>query len=240
MLHKRLNTKYGSKYLGVHQLFTQFFIIYKPDLLWRKQILRSDIFSIIRPLALPFQDILPSRVLFNQVNAVKPLKREELNQQLNLRTTQSKLLLIEQLRILSDTLNTNPEALSAFLVLMTERHERAGINSRQALEISRKDGTISKLQKTILSFENSEIWKLGQSIWNALQKKGKERSTELAQNGIVHKDDYNDLAEEAAGALDSMGFKASQQQKILSFIRQDLGDYKYNQIMAKYKNQSSN
>lgn len=169
-----------------------------------------------------------------------PLKREDLNQQLDLKTTQSQLLKIAQLRVLSDTLNTNPEALNAFLVLMTERHDRAGINSRQALEISRKDGTISKLQKTILSFENSEIWKLGQSIWNALQKKGKERSTELAQNGIVHKDDYNDLAEEAAGALDSMGFKASQQQKILSFIRQDLGDYKYNQIMAKYKNQSSN
>ena len=171
---------------------------------------------------------------------MKPLKREELNQQLNLRTTQSKLLLIEQLRILSDTLNTNPEALSAFLVLMTERHERAGINSRQALEISRKDGTISKLQKTILSFENSEIWKLGQSIWNALQKKGNERKSELVKHELVHKDDYNDLAEEAAGALDSMGSKAGQQQKILSFIRQDLGDYKYNQIMTKYKNQLSN
>ncbi len=122
-----------------------------------------------------------------------PLKREDLNQQLDLKTTQSQLLKIEQLRVLSDTLNTNPEALSAFLVLMTERHERAGINSRQALEISRKDGTISKLQKTILNFENSEIWKLGQSIWNALQKKGKERSTELAQNGLVLKDDHRQV-----------------------------------------------
>ncbi len=120
-----------------------------------------------------------------------PLKREDLNQQLDLKTTQSQLLKIAQLRVLSDTLNTNPEALNAFLVLMTERHERAGINSRQALEISRKDGTISKLQKTILNFENSEIWKLGQSIWNALQKKGEERNTELAQNEVVHKNDYN-------------------------------------------------
>lgn len=165
-----------------------------------------------------------------------PLKREDLNQQLDLKTTQSQLLKIDQLRVLSDTLNTNPEALSAFLVLMTERHERAGINSRQALEISRKDGTISKLQKTILNFENSEIWKLGQSIWNALQKKGNERQSELIKQELVHKDDYNNLAEEAAGALDSMGSKARQQQKILSFIRQDLGDYKYNQIMTKYKN----
>lgn len=120
-----------------------------------------------------------------------PLKREDLNQQLDLKTTQSQLLKIDQLRVLSDTLNTNPEALNAFLVLMTERHERAGINSRQALEISRKDGTISKLQKTILNFENSEIWKLGQSIWNALQKKGEERNTELAQNEVVHKNGYN-------------------------------------------------
>ena len=165
-----------------------------------------------------------------------PLKREDLNQQLDLKTTQSQLLKIDQLRVLSDTINTNPEALSAFLVLMTERHERAGINSRQALEISRKDGTISKLQKTILNFENSEIWKLGQSIWNALQKKGNERQSELIKQELVHKDDYNNLAEEAAGALDSMGSKARQQQKILSFIRQDLGDYKYNQIMTKYKN----
>ncbi len=123
--------------------------------------------------------------------AAMPLKREDLNQQLDLKTTQSQLLKIDQLRVLSDTLNTNPEALNAFLVLMTERHERAGINSRQALEISRKDGTISKLQKTILNFENSEIWKLGQSIWNALQKKGEERNTELAQNEVVHKNDYN-------------------------------------------------
>lgn len=120
-----------------------------------------------------------------------PLKREDLNQQLDLKTTQSQLLKIDQLRVLSDPLNTNPEALNAFLVLMTERHERAGINSRQALEISRKDGTISKLQKTILNFENSEIWKLGQSIWNALQKKGEERNTELAQNEVVHKNGYN-------------------------------------------------
>jgi hypothetical protein len=125
------------------------------------------------------------------VVAAMPLKREDLNQQLDLKTTQSQLLKIDQLRVLSDTLNTNPEALNAFLVLMTERHERAGINSRQALEISRKDGTISKLQKTILNFENSEIWKLGQSIWNALQKKGEERNTELAQNEVVHKNDYN-------------------------------------------------
>ncbi len=169
-----------------------------------------------------------------------PLKREDLNKQLNLKTTQSQLLKIEQLRVLSDTLNTNPEALSAFLVLMNERHQRAGINSRQALEISRKDGMIYQMQKTILDFENSEIWKLGQSIWNALQKKGKERKNELIKQGLVHKDDYNDLAEEAAQVLDDIDSKASQQQKILSFIRQDLGDYRYNQIMTKYKNQLGN
>ncbi len=151
-----------------------------------------------------------------------PLKREDLNQQLDLKTTQSQLLKIEQLRVLSDTLNTNPEALSAFLVLMTERHERAGINSRQALEISRKDGTISKLQKTILNFENSEIWKLGQSIWNALQKKGKERSTELAQNGVVHKDDYNQAVTELKNTIDEQKQGIQQQTSQASTTIHDL------------------
>lgn len=175
--------------------------------------------------------------MFNKVNAVKPLKREELNQQLNLRSTQSKLLKIEQLRLLYEALNTNPEALGAFLLLIRERHDRAEINSRQALTLVHKEGMISKLQKTILNFENSEILKIGQLISNALQKKGNERKIELIKHELVHKDDYNDLAEEAASALDDIGFKASQQQEILSFIRQDLGDYKYRQIMAKYKNQ---
>jgi gas vesicle protein len=154
--------------------------------------------------------------------AAMPLKREDLNQQLDLKTTQSQLLKIEQLRVLSDTLNTNPEALSAFLVLMTERHERAGINSRQALEISRKDGTISKLQKTILNFENSEIWKLGQSIWNALQKKGKERSTELAQNGVVHKDDYNQAVTELKNTIDEQKQGIQQQTSQASTTIHDL------------------
>ena len=171
---------------------------------------------------------------------MKPLKREELNQQLNLRSTQSKLLKIEQLRLLFEALDTNPEALSAFLVLMRERHERAEINSRQALTIIHKEGMISKLRKTILNFENSEILKLGQLISNALQRKGNERKVELIKHKLVHKDDYNDLVEETAGVLDDIGFKASKQQKILSFIRQDLGNYKYNQIIAKYKNQMGN
>ena len=56
----------------------------------------------------------------------------------------------------------------------------------------------------------------------------------------MHKDNYNDLVEETAGVLDDIGFKASKQQKTLAFIRQDLGNYKYNQIMAKYKNQMGN
>jgi predicted site-specific integrase-resolvase len=169
-----------------------------------------------------------------------PLKREDLNKQLNLKTTQSDLLKIDQLRVLSDTLNTNSEALSAFLVLMTERHERADINSRQALKIIHKDGTISKLQKTILNFENSEIWKLGQSIWNALQKNNKKRKNELIKQELVHKDDYNDLVKEATQVLNDIDSKASRQHKILLFLRQELGDYQYNQIMTKYKNQLSN
>lgn len=151
-----------------------------------------------------------------------PLKREELNQQLNLKTTQSQRLKIAQLRVLSDALNTNPEALTAFLVLMTERHERAGINSRQALEISRKDGMIYQMQKTILDFENSEIWKLGQSIWNALQKKGKERSTELAQNGVVHKDDYNQAVTDLKSTIDEQKQGIQQQTSEASTTIHDL------------------
>lgn len=122
---------------------------------------------------------------------IKPLKREELNQRLNLKTTHSNLVKIEQLRVLSSVLNTNPEALSAFWILMQERHQRAEINSRQALEVSHKNGIISKLQKTIYGFENSEILNFSQFIWNALQKRGKERKTELIKHELVHKDDYN-------------------------------------------------
>lgn len=122
---------------------------------------------------------------------IKPLKREELNQRLNLKTTHSNLVKIEQLRVLSSVLNTNPEALSAFWILMQERHQRAEINSRQALEVSQKNGIISKLQKTIYGFENSEILNFSQFIWNALQKRGKERKTELIKHELVHKDDYN-------------------------------------------------
>ena len=62
------------------------------------------------------------------------------------------MLKIEQLRLLFEALDTNLEALNAFLVLMRERHERAEINSCQALTIIHKEGMISKLQKTILNF----------------------------------------------------------------------------------------
>lgn len=179
---------------------------------------------------------------FKKMNTMKPLKREELNQRLQLKTTQSSLLKIEQLRTLSEILTANPEALSAFLVLMHERHTKAETNSRQALEISRKDGRILKFQSIIdanelLNPNNSEILKLGKSIWNAIQKKGKDRKPELIKHELVHKDDYNALAEEAAQALDSMRSKANQQHKIFSLFRQELGPYKYRIIMKNYQNQ---
>ena len=172
--------------------------------------------------------------------AINPLKREVLNKQLNLKTTQSKLIKIEQLRILSETLNHHPEALDAFIILMHERHRRAEVNSRQALEISHRDSMISKLQKTILDFNNSEILKFGQFIKDSLQRRGEDRKNQLIQHDLVHKDDYNDLAEEAAHALDDIADKASRQDEILAFIRQELGVFRYNQIMTRYRNQSSN
>ncbi len=79
-----------------------------------------------------------------------PLKREDLNKQLNLKTTQSQLLKIEQLRVLSDTLNTNPEALSAFLL-----PSRCKITElkRKYVESCFESGLTTEVE----SFENSSL-----------------------------------------------------------------------------------
>lgn len=143
---------------------------------------------------------------------MQSLDREELNQRLQLKTTQSRLLGIEQLRILCDTLDTNSAALDAFAVLMLERHERARINSRQALEISHRDGRISKLQQTILNLENSEIFKLGKLIWSSLHhKKGKEQKTELLEYNLVPKDEYNQTVADLQDIIKELQLQMKQQ-----------------------------
>lgn len=111
------------------------------------------------------------------------LTRQELNQQLNLKTTHSKLLKIHQLRTLREILVANPEALTAFHILMDERHERAEVNSKQALEISRKEALIKKLEGFV-DLSNSEILNLGKFIWSALKKTGLERKNELFKHDL--------------------------------------------------------
>lgn len=123
---------------------------------------------------------------------MKLLKRDELNQQLKLKTTQSSLLKIEQLRILFDALDTKPGALDVFLKLMEERHKKAENNSRLALEINQKNSLITKM-KNLGDVEKSEILNFGKSIWSALQKRGEERFSELRSHDLVHKDDHNQV-----------------------------------------------
>ncbi|MBD2667390.1 hypothetical protein H6G73_23445 [Richelia sinica FACHB-800] len=45
--------------------------------------------------------------------------------------------------------------------------------------------------KEFLNIKNSEIFKAGQWLLNSLSKTGQERKESLLQNGLVHKEDYN-------------------------------------------------
>jgi hypothetical protein len=141
------------------------------------------------------------------------LTRQELNQQLNLKTTHSKLLKIHQLRTLREILVANPEALTAFHLLMDERHERAEVNSKQALEISRKEALIKKLEGFV-DPSNSEILNLGKFIWSALKKTGQERKNELLKHDLVHKEDYNTSVGDLKGTIEHQNEVMQEQMEI--------------------------
>lgn len=94
--------------------------------------------------------------------------------------------------------------------------------------------------KQFIDPKNSEIYKAGQWLVDSLSKVGQARKQILLEKDLVHKNDYNNLAEEAAQALDSIGSKADQQHKILVFFRQELGTYRYAQVMKKYQSQQGN
>ena len=100
---------------------------------------------------------------------------------------------------------------------------------------SQKTAEANAKLKQFLDIKNSEIYQTGQWLVNTLAKVSQTRKQSLLEKDLVHKDDYNKLVEEAAQAMDMMASKAEQQDKILSFLRQELGPYQYIRIMKKYQ-----
>ena len=135
-------------------------------------------------------------------------------------------------KMLDDQVIEAANNLKVFLLI------KAGNNYNRYCQ-SQKTAEANAKVKQFVDPKNSEIYKAGQWLVNALSDVGLNRQSLLEKN-IVHKDDYNKLAEEAAQAMDEMAAKAKQQDAIFSFFRQKLGQRKYIQMMREYQHQRSN
>ena len=61
---------------------------------------------------------------------------------------------------------------------------------------SQKTAEANAKLKQFLDPQNSEIYKAGQWLFNALSKRGESRQTTLLEKDLVHKDNYNEAVEE--------------------------------------------
>lgn len=72
---------------------------------------------------------------------------------------------------------------------------------------SQKTAEANAKLKQFIDPKNSELYKAGQWLANALSKVGQDRKQSLLEKNVVHKDDYNALVEESAQAMDSISSK---------------------------------
>lgn len=133
---------------------------------------------------------------------------------------------------------TDEDIVKAAKNLEVLRIIRAANNYNRYCQTQKTAEANAKL-KQFLDITHSEIYQTGQWLVTALSKVGQTRKQSLLQKNLVHKDDYNALVKESTQAIESVATKATKQEAILSFFRQELGAFRYMQIMKKYQNRQS-